>query len=83
MKNGFVVVKNFIDLEFAIFLQKYFSILNDGGYLKFGDPDVPLSPCIHGDPAFDCLMLKKMPYVEKLVNKTLTPQYSYSRIYQP
>jgi len=83
MKNGFVIVKNFIDLEFATFLQKYFSILNDGGYLKFGDPDVPLSPCIHGDPAFDCLMLKKMPYVEKLVNKTLTPQYSYSRIYQP
>ena len=83
MKNGFVIVRNFINSDFSDYLQNYFCILYEGGYLKSGDPDAPNSPCIYGDPAFDCLMLKKKNDVEKVVGKNLIPQYSYSRIYQP
>ena len=83
MKNGFVIIRNFINSDFSDYLQNYFRILYEGGYLKSGDPDAPNSPCIYGDPAFDCLLLKKKQDVEKAVSKNLIPQYSYSRIYQP
>ena len=57
MKNGYEVVKNFIEPSFADYLKNYFTIISQNGLCKRGDGQVPKSYCIYGDAAFDLSLI--------------------------
>lgn len=80
--QGFVVVKNFIPLEFANYLREYFNTLKLTGRLKDGDTQAPNSHCVYGDPAFDTFMLMSTPLVSNITGIKLLPTYTYARIYE-
>jgi|TARA_R100001463_G_scaffold127290_1_gene185331 hypothetical protein len=61
------------------FISKY-----DLRFGFFGDEQVP-NPntyCLYGDTAFDSLLLKLQPIIEREVKKELIPNYSFIRIYR-
>jgi len=50
----------------------------------FGDDQVPdkNTYCLYGDAAFDSLLIKLQPLIEKELKKELIPMYSFIRIYR-
>lgn len=52
-------------------------------YGRFGDPQIPNKNTysLYGDIAFDNLVTKVKPKLEKVLNKKLIETYSYARIY--
>ena len=62
-KNGYEVVKQFIDYSFANFLKNYFDVIVRKGICDMGDDQAPNSFCIYGDAAFDTLMVMCVPTV--------------------
>ena len=81
-KNGYEVVKQFIDYSFANFLKNYFDVIVRKGICDMGDDQAPNSHSIYGDPAFDMAMAMSTEDIGKIVGKTLIPQYTYARIYK-
>tara|TARA_S200000501_G_scaffold325240_1_gene322966 strand:- start:699 stop:1244 length:546 start_codon:yes stop_codon:yes gene_type:complete len=81
MKNGYEIVKKFIDPSFAEYLQNYFTVISKNGLCTQGDDQAPNSYCVYGDPAFDTLMVMTSPIVENFLKKRVLPQYTYARIY--
>ena len=80
-KNGYEVVKQFIDYSFANFLKNYFDVIVRKGICDMGDDQAPNSFCIYGDAAFDTLMVMCVPIIEKQLKREIIPQYTYARIY--
>lgn len=81
-REGYVIVKKFLPIQFVTYLREYFNTLKISGKLESGDPQVQKSHCIYGDPAFDTLMLMSAPMISNIIGKTLLPTYTYARIYE-
>lgn len=96
-KNKYVVVKQCISKDLALFLYNYLIVKRQvlKSFLEtktispyedmhgiFNDPQVPNTYSLYGDPAFDTLLLKCQPIMEKHTGKKLLPNYSYSRLYK-
>jgi hypothetical protein len=97
-KQGYLVIKQAIPKDLAIFVYNYFLIkrqvaqtMFDSNYiapfetimgLPKGDEQVPGAYAHYGDIAMDTLMLRVQPLMEKETGLRLIPTYSYARIYQ-
>tara|TARA_A100001201_G_scaffold143454_2_gene145179 strand:+ start:167 stop:802 length:636 start_codon:yes stop_codon:yes gene_type:complete len=70
------VLKTFIDTKFiSPFNHTY-------GFIENNTQQVPGSFCTYGDVAFDTLLLKLLPLMEKKTGLKLNPSYSYTRNYK-
>ena len=79
--QGFQKVKGFIPSFFATYFRNYFTLRVQNDNLG-GDPQVPLSHSVYGDPAFDMMMAMSTEDIGRIVGKKLIPQYTYARIYK-
>ena len=82
--KGYEIVRNLIPVAFAHYLAGYFELLvhNKFKHIKT-DKQVPKAYSVYGDPAFDHLCVFCLPLIEAVVQKELSPTYTYARIYQP
>ena len=81
-QKGFEVVKGFIPHYFSLYLRNYFTLRVQNDPSLGGDPQVPLSHSVYGDPAFEMVMAMSTEDIGKIVGKNLFPQYTYARIYK-
>ena len=96
-KNNYVVVKECISKDLAIYLYNYLSMKAQclRSFLQtktispyedlhgtFSDPQVPDTFSLYGDCAFDTLLLKCQGVMEKHTGEKLLPNYSYARLYK-
>ena len=79
-KDGYVIVKNFLDRKLCDFLSQYFWLLKMNR-LTTGDHQVPDSDVIYGDCAFETLMASSHGFLCDLLGVKLYPTYSYARLY--
>jgi hypothetical protein len=95
-KNNYTVLKNVISKELHTFLFDYFYLkrkvahtLYSNNYIpenssifgKWNDPQVPNTYSHYSDIAFETLLYKLLPIIEKQTNLKLYMNYSYARIY--
>jgi hypothetical protein len=96
-KNKYIVVKNAIPKNIAMFVYNYFLLkrrvaktLTDVRYISpfetafgtFGDGQVPNSYAHYADIVMETILLMTQPVLEKNTKLKLSPTYSYARIYQ-
>jgi len=80
-QNNFLFVPNFINMEHAQLLQKYFSELEESGrYIK--DDQAPNSPAVYNFKPFLELLCQKINEVSSLIEEAVLPTYTYARIYK-
>jgi len=97
MIKNYIIKKNAISKDLANYLFNYLSLKSQilKTYLKykrispyndmhgqFGDSQcLPETFCVYGDPAFDTLLTKLLPLMNKETDLNLIPTYSYARLY--
>jgi hypothetical protein len=96
-KNGFVVIKDFLNLDIAGLAYQYCLLkvkrtdymidVYPEDYRKkwdgaFGDGQVPNSYYCYGDTLMDVILANALPKMEEFVGEELVPTYSYWRMYQ-
>ena len=95
--NKYIVIREFIDQNLSNLLYQYvinkavradfleqnmpqhYTREFDGG---FGDPQAPISYNCYGDPFMDTMMVSALETFQKYTGLTLTPNYTYFRLYQ-
>ena len=95
--NNYLVIKEIIPKELAIFLNEYFLLkrkvartLLKSNYISdyeecwgtWSDQQVPGTYSHYADIAMETLLLKVKPIMEKKTGLELVPTYSYARIYK-
>ena len=94
--DNYKVVKEAISFELANFLYNYFLLKREAvdymysnnwtyenGMLgTWKDEQIPNTYSIYGDPAFDTLLMKILPVMQKETGLDVVPTYSYARIYK-
>jgi len=81
-EKGFQKIERYIPPTFSNYLRNYFNLRVQTDPSLEGDPQVPNSNCVYGDPAFDMVMAMSTPDIGEIVGKKLIPQYTYARIYK-
>ena len=81
-EHGFFLLKNFVPRFFADYLKEVLNTLRINDKLEKGDPQVSKSLCVYGDHAFDTFALMSAPMLSNAIGKTLSPTYTYARIYK-
>ena len=96
-KNKYVIIRQAINKDLALFLYNYFymkkQVLDTCLKVKYispyetllghyGDSQIPNSYTSYSDIAMETLMLKCQPVMEKNTGLKLYPAYSYARIYK-
>jgi hypothetical protein len=81
-KNGYVYLKDFLDLDNCKELTRVLKGLVAEGKTT-QDDQCPKSEAIHGTVTFDKLLEDLLPHFEKVCGKKLYPTYSYARLYKP
>ena len=96
LMDNYKVVKEAISFELANFLYNYFLLKREAvdymysnnwtyenGMLgTWKDEQIPNTYSIYGDPAFDTLLMKILPVMQKETGLDVVPTYSYARIYK-
>ena len=92
-----IIIKNVINKELALFLHEYLKLkkqvcifLFDNNILPsksqvygtFEDPQVPNTYSVYSATAFEVLLDKIRPIIEKELKTKLVPTYSYARLYK-
>ena len=80
-KNGYVHIKNFLDLDNCKELTSILKDLVAQGETEY-DPQCPKSHAIYGSVTFDKLLEDLLPHFEQHCGKKLYPTYSYARLYK-
>ena len=86
LKKGYMVVKGFLSQEETRTMSIYLENSVNRGFFtrRDGDKDVEHDPSklyCYADPLTEFLLTEKTLQVEKTVNKSLHPTYSFTRIY--
>ena len=80
-KNGYQVVKNFLEPEFVSFIQEYFFV-RIAAQQATNDPQAPFSYSFYADPLIETILGKSCKPLGELVGLRLLPQYTYARLYK-
>ncbi len=80
MNNKFFYIKDFLTNEELEVAHKYSIYRHKNNTTDFDDK-VNGATRFYSDPLMEILLEKKLPLVEKIVNKKLFPTYSYLRFY--
>lgn len=79
-ENGFLIIKNFLPLDFCKFTSLYFKIRQDT--LEYDiDNQCPESKSFYADPLTETLLLSSCKKLSEVTEIELIPQYSYTRVY--
>lgn len=81
-KDGYEVVRGFLDEQFCEFAQEYMYTKIRGGNADLGDGQAYKSFCLYGDPFFDTILALSVKHLSEVTGKRLAPQYTYTRLYQ-
>jgi len=96
-KDKYVVIKQAISKDLAVFVANYFSIKKQvydtclkTRYISpfeemlgtYNDTQIPHTYSCYSDIAMETLMLKCQPIMEKITGLKLTPAYTFARIYK-
>ena len=96
-KNKYVVIKEAVPKDIAIFVYNYFLLkrqvaktLFDQRYISqfteewgtWADQQVPNTYSHYSDIAMETLLMRTLPVMEKKTGLKLNPTYSYARIYK-
>jgi hypothetical protein len=96
-EHGYVIVRNFIDPQMALFLYEYAKMKVYAMSLKeiydphlfdkewdgkFGENQVGAAYYCYGDPIMDTLMYLTTNKVEEYIGLNLVPTYTYWRLYE-
>ena len=97
MKKDFILCKEVINKEMALYLYDYLllkrqsfrtlfnkKLISSKNYDwgQWGDEQVPNSYSVYGDLALDLLLSKVKPFMEKKTGVKLIETYSYARVYK-
>ncbi len=80
-KYGWVYVPDLVNKHECKMLSDYLFLLKEENKTKSGDHQCPISDVVYGEKHFDLLLESLCPKISKLINISLLPTYSYSRIY--
>lgn len=81
LKDGYFVVRNFLEKDFVEFIQHYFFVrIQSGQYVK-EDPQAALSRSFYGDPLMDSLLDLSCESLSIISGVNLLPTYTYTRMY--
>jgi len=96
-KNKYIVIKNVVNKDLALFLYNYFMMKRqvaktcfDSRFISpfenilgiWNDDQIPNTYSCYSDIAMETLMLKCQPLMEKSTGLKLYPSYTYARIYK-
>jgi hypothetical protein len=80
-RQGYAVVKSFLDAKMANFLDQVAQSRAAAGSTR-SDSQVPGTPAAYRDPLMEKVLQSLVPIVEKASGRTLFPTYSYFRVYR-
>jgi len=81
-KNGFLVLRGFVNNPALTFLYEYASKAAEFGKTNLDDPQVPNTPSQYGDAIMESLMEGLLPRLEITTGIKLDPTYAYFRVYK-
>ena len=81
-KDGYQVIKGFLDKQFCEFASEYVYTKIRGNGCSHGDKQAHKSFCLYGDAFFDTILALSTKHLGDVVGKELVPQYTYTRLYQ-
>lgn len=82
LRDGYAVVRRFIDVGLSAFLYDYAARRAASGALLASDTQVPNTPSCYADPFMEALLERQVPVVASLANAPVVPTYSYFRVYR-
>lgn len=80
-KDGYYVIKNFLEENFVQFIQSYFFTRINAGEAELGDKQAPNSFFFYGDPLMETILGSSTDSLGKIIGKNILPTYSYTRLY--
>lgn len=80
-KDGYYVIKNFLEENFVQFIQSYFFTRINAGQAELGDEQAPNSFFFYGDPLMETILGSSTDSLGKIIGKNILPTYSYTRLY--
>ena len=80
-KNGYEVIRNFLEPEFVKFVQEYFFVRINAQQATV-DSQAPFSYSFYADPLIETILGKSCNPLSDLVGFKLLPQYTYTRLYK-
>jgi len=81
LDNNYIIIPNFISSYKANKLKSEFVEYTKKNNLG-GDPQVPISSAAYNNILFLELLCEKTPEVSEILEETVLPTYSYSRVYK-
>lgn len=96
-KNKYLIIKKAISKDLASFVYTYFCMKREVCRTLFRnkfippfekihgawtDPQMPDTYCLYGDSAFESILLKLKPLLEKHMKVKLIPNYAFGRLYK-
>jgi len=80
-KDGYQVIRNFLEPEFINFIQEYFFVRINAQQATI-DSQAPFSYSFYADPLIETILAKSCNPLSDFIDITLFPQYSYTRLYK-
>jgi hypothetical protein len=80
--QGYAVLPALLEPALAGFFWSYVHTKFGSLQMSSGDTQVPNTPSVYGDPAFDGLLEYLRPRIEQYTGRRLYPTYSYCRLYK-
>jgi hypothetical protein len=77
----YFIIRNFLDKDFAKFIESYFYTRIKSGAADSGDMQAPHSYSLYGDPLMDTILANSIQGIEKVTGMNLLPTYTYTRLY--
>lgn len=80
-KNGFQVIKNFLEEDFVEFTQDYFSMKVNSGEIEIEDQQVIGSYEWYSDTLSETILQNSCESISNIIGINLLPTYSFVRLY--
>lgn len=78
--EGYVIIRQFLSPEICSLVLDYVELRYKSKTMMMGgDPRIPGTPVLYGDPLTETLLVRRHPFVEELLGEPLWPSYSYLR----
>jgi signal peptidase I len=80
-KNGYEVIKQFIEKDFVEFTQDYFSLKINSGDMDLDDPQAKGNYTWYGDPLIETILQNSCEPIGNIIGVKIVPTYCFTRLY--